>query len=179
MSHAKKNQLGILIAIIAVIGVTGLAVMYGQGQLNLGAVGVQPKKAAKVALTECPAGSKSQDKYCIFTLEPMEYYVIKDGDKFVIHGPKLTEIFTKNQWNFSEGTTMKGDAYSVVKFAFTMMELTFKPMERGGSIVPSFVFDRPTAEKIQGSRFVEVELQGSIKLRFNTFNIPDRDLNNQ
>lgn len=168
-----------MIAIIAIIGVTGLAVMYGQGQLNLGAVGVQPKKVAKVALTECPAGSKSQDKFCIFTLEPLEYYVIKDGVKFVIHGPRLTEIFTNNAWNISEGTTLKGDAYSATKFGFTMMEFTFRPMERGGNKVPSFSFDHPTAVKIQGSRFVEVELPDSVKLRFNTFNIPDKDLNNQ
>ncbi len=175
----SKSQLGIWIAIIAVISVTGLAVMYGQGQLNLGAVGVQPKKVSRVALTECPPGSKSQDKFCIFTLEPLEYYVTKDGDKFVIHGPKVTEIFTSNAWNFKEGTTFKGDAYSVAKFAFTMMDLTFKPTERGGEKIPSFVFDRTTAVKIQGSRFVEVELPDSVKLRFNTFNIPDKDLNNQ
>lgn len=175
----KKWPMGLWLSIFVIALVAIGAIMYGNGQLNFGALNMVPGKVARVANAECPNGSLKQDPYCVFTLEPLEYYVVKDGTNFDIYGPKVSELFTANSWNLAENATFSGAAYSVIKKSFTPITLTFKHITRDGETSPAFMFDYETAKKIQGSRFVEVVIQNSIKLRFNTFNIPDRTLNNE
>jgi hypothetical protein len=168
------------IAVIGVVVVGGLAVMYGNGQLNLGSLRAIPQKTTNVALAECPKDSVKENDSCVYTLEPLEYYVIKDNqNNFVIYGPRLTEIFTNNGWSFNNGSKFNGSAYSVAKSSVTPMLLTFNAIDKNGAKVPSFTFDYATAKNIQESHFVEVMSPNSIKIRFNNFNIPDKNLNNR
>jgi len=176
----QKHPLGLWIALGSIAVVTVVAVLYGQGKFNFGALNLQPaKKVAQVASTTCPNGSIKQDIFCIFDLEPLDYYVIKDGDSFVVYGPTVEKLFRDNSWNLKDGTTMKGDGYSVSKSGFVPMTLTYKIRIKNGQKAPSFVFDYATAQSIQGSRFIEIELPNSTKLRFDAFNIPDKNLNNR
>ncbi len=161
--------------------VTVFAILYGQGQLNFGALSLQPgtKKVSRVAEVQCPDTAVKETPYCVFNLDPLEYYVVKDGSNFLIYGPNVTDIFKSNNWNFVDGRVFNGAAYSIANSGFTDMKLNYKLADRNGKQVPAFVFDYSTAQKIQGSRFVEVALPNSIKIRFNTFNIPDKTLNNK
>lgn len=153
--------------------------MYGNGRLNLGALGVEPKKVARVAVLECPEDSTKIGEHCVYTFAPLEYYVIKDGANFLIYGPTVSEKFKEKGWTFHGDTSFKGAAYSVAKAGFTPINLTYKELERDGEKVPAFAFDYQTAQKIQGSRFVEMDLSTTVKIRFNMFNIPDKDLVNR
>lgn len=168
----KKNlSPWIWIAVVLVVVAAILAIIYGRGRLNLGAL-TQP--------ATCPNNSQPENSSCFYNLELLsDYYVSKDGSNFVISGPTLTQTFTANNWSFQEGTTFNAAAYSVVKTEFTPITLTFKFKNSGGKNIPSLVFDYPTAQKIQQSKFIEVSIQDPIKVRFIDFNIPDKTLHNQ
>lgn len=164
---------------LAVVALAIVGIVYGNGRLNLGSLTSQPvKKVARVAEVTCPTSTRTEGSYCVSTLEPLEYFVIKDGSNFVIYGSGIDDIFAANNWKFDE-RTFSGDSFSVAKSSFTPMVFNFKYIERDGVKEPAFVFDYTTAQNIQGSRFVEVELPDSFKIRFNTFNIPDKSLNNR
>ncbi len=174
-----RKNLFLVLGIIAVIVIGGLATLYGQGQLNLGALGIQPQKVSRVAAVECPGDATKISNSCVYTFEPLEYYVIKDGSNFVIYGPTVTEKFSEKGWSFNDGTQFNGAGYSVAKAGFVPMILTFKNFDRDGEKVPGFSFDYETAKSIQGSRFVEINLPAPTKIRFNMFNIPDPSLVNR
>lgn len=174
---AKKN-LFIALGVVAITVIAGLAILYGQGELNLGAFGIQTRKVSRVAV-DCPADANKINDFCVYTFEPLEYYVIKDGSSFVIYGPTVTDKFKEKGWNFNDGVEFNGAGYSVAKSGFIPMTLTFKNLDRDGEKVPGFGFDYETAKSIQGSRFVEVNLPAPTKIRFNMFNIPDPSLVNR
>ena len=181
----KKLSPIIWIGIIILLLGTIMAVLYGQGTLNIGSLtGLPQKKVSRVALTTCPDPSTKEGDFCVYNLQTLEYYVFKDitnkdNPVFVIYGPNVTKTFKSNNWNLLDGTTYKGTAYSLAKSAYFPMKLTYKLITRYGEQSPAFIFDYATAKTIQGSRYVEVELPNSIKIRFNSFNIPDKDLVNR
>lgn len=177
---AKKN-VALIVGTVVVVAVATTAILYGNGQLNFGAFNMAPeKKVARVAMVECAADALKQDNFCIYSFEPLEYYVIKDGSGFMIYGPTVTEKYNGHgTWNLKDGDTYNAGAYSVTKGTFTPFTTTFKLRDRDSEKVPSFSFDYEAAKNIQGSRFVEINLPNSVKLRFNTFNIPDKNLNNR
>lgn len=166
--------------IIAILGAALISILYGQGYLNLGALKFKPigQKAGQEAPTMvCPSKSVQEGPYCVFTLNPpLEYYTIKDGDNFVFYGPILTKRYSEMGLNYREGDIINSDAYSIVKGSFIPMQLTFKFKDSKGKQVPSFVFDYPTAEKVQGSRFVDAIVAPDRIIRFEKFNIPDPKL---
>ena len=176
----KKLSQWIWLAIIIIVIVSIISIIFGQGYLNLGALRFTTKgqKADQQAsYIKCPAKSVQEGPYCVFTLNPpLEYYTIKDGDNFLFYGPIVSKRYNDNGWNFKEGDIINGAAYSIVKNGFTPMTLTFKLIEKKGKLEPAFVFDYATAEKIQGSRFVDVTVAKDKIIRFEKFNIPDKNL---
>lgn len=128
---------------------------------------------------DCPKKSVQEGPYCVFTLNPpLEYYTIKDesGDGFLFYGPIVSRRFQENGWNFKEEDTINGTAYSIVKNEYIPITLTFKRIEKKEKLEPAFAFDYATAENIQGSRFVDVIVAPNRIIRFEKFNIPDKNL---
>ena len=168
----KKTRKWIwLILIVALLAVI-LTILYGEGYLNLGAFRWRfPVK--RVAEAVCKQGAAKEGNYCVYTLEPIQYYVMKDGSDYIIYGPNVTKALSDNNIKLSAGNMYNGSSYSLTRpVPFANLKLGYKLKDRNGESLPAFVIDKATADTLKGVRFVEIELQGMIKLRFNTFYLP-------
>jgi hypothetical protein len=170
----KPKSHAVLLAWIAVaLSAVLLVMVFGDGYLYQGALRWKPK-VRRVAQFTCLADANKEGNFCAYTLEPIEYFVMKDGENYVIYGAKggdkIAKILKDNNIELTQGHTYNASSYSLVRSPnYSAMMLGFK--FRDGS-VPAFTLDKATAATMKDVRFVEVELPRSVKIRFNTFYLP-------
>lgn len=174
MPKKRKSHAVFLAWIAAGLSVVLLAMVFGEGYLYEGALRWWPTvKVRRVAQVTCRSDAALEGKFCAYTLEPIEYFVMKDGDNFVIYGAKggdrINEVLTNNNIELTEGHTYNAFSYSLVRSPnYSPMTLGFKLRDGG----PAFTLDKATADTLKDVRFVEVELPRSVKIRFNSFYLP-------
>jgi hypothetical protein len=178
--HKKKISKWVLIAIGVVLFAAIVSILYGEGYLNLGALGVKVKRTTQ---TECKEGAEKEDKYCVYTLEPIQYFVMPDGSNYAIYGDNITKLFTDNKLVINDGYSLSAMSYSLVRPSpnttaqvatspFTTFNLGFKYTDKNGKKIPVITMDKATATRCKGARFVEVELPKMVKVRLNSFYLP-------
>ena len=175
----RKINAWLIIALIAVLITAILSLIFGQGELNMGAFKPPKTKVAretkKVAVVECPGRSESKDGYCIYTLErPLDYYIVKDGSNFVVYGPNLTQLYKDLNLDRTENTSLPVESYAISRSSFT-----FKNRNSNGENVPSLVLenlDQATIDNLKNVRFIEVKVAGQTKVRLNTFTLPTKEI---
>jgi hypothetical protein len=176
----KQNNKWLLIGLGVVLLTAVISIIYGQGYINLGAFGINVKRVAEAT---CKKGADLEDKYCVYNLEPIQYFVMKDGDNYVIYGDNITTLFQENALNIAEGSELSAISYSLMRPAvntktqiastpFSSLSLGFKTIDNKGHKIPAISMDNTTATRSQGARFVEVELPKMIKVRLNSFYLP-------
>jgi|WetSurMetagenome_2_1015567.scaffolds.fasta_scaffold36959_5 hypothetical protein len=166
----KKINIWIPIALVVVLLTATVSILYGEGYLNLGALGIKVKR---VAQTACKEGAEKEDKYCVYTLEPIQYFVMKNSGNYEIYGDTITKIIDENSINPGDGKTISATSYSLKKTTpFSSLDLAFRMKEKDGTQIPCLVLDGQTAENVRGARFVEVEMPKLVKIRLNSFYIP-------
>ncbi|HRY91286.1 MAG TPA: hypothetical protein P5229_03010 [Candidatus Gracilibacteria bacterium] len=155
----------LLIVLIALVII--LTMIYGKNILNMGKFPPE--------ISACPGDSMQEGPSCTFTLEPIYYYVKKSGQEFIIYGPKLNKIFEDNKYQIANDKDISAESYSLVsQTPFTTITLKYQDQQKNGEATPSFIFNKETAEKIKGARFVTVSIPDTnVKIRFNTFYIPE------
>ena len=170
----KRKSHAVLLAWIAVaLSAVLLVMVFGEGYLYEGALRWRPK-VRRVAQVTCLADANREGNFCAYTLEPIEYFVMKDGENYVIYGARgddrISKILADNNIELSQGNTYNAYSYSLVKSPnYSPMTLGFKYREGNA---PAFTLDKAKAETLKDTRFVEVELPRSVKIRFNSFYLP-------
>jgi len=176
----KKTSKWLLIGLGVVLLAAIVSILYGEGYLNLGALGVKVKR---VAQTVCKTGAEKEDKYCVYTLEPIQYFVMQDGANYSIYGDSITKLFTDNGLTVGEDKILSAMSYSLMRPAlntsgqvaaspFTSINLGFQYRDNKGTQIPSLTMDKATATRCKGARFVEIELPKMVKVRLNSFYLP-------
>jgi len=176
----KKNSKWLFIGLGVVLLAAVVSIMYGEGYVTLGALGV---KVRRVAQATCKDGADQEDKYCVYTLKPIQYFVMKDGDNYVIYGDNITKLFNDNSLTVTEGSNLSATSYSLMRptvntnvqiasTPFSSLNLGFKSISNKGATIPAITMDKATAVRSQGARFVEIELPKMIKVRLNSFYLP-------
>gem|GEM_PF-2898934 len=176
----KKTSKWLLIALGFVLFAAIISILFGEGYLNLGALGVKVKR---VAQTACQGAAVKEDKYCVYTLEPRQYWVMPDGKDYVIYGDNISNILTENSIVIEAGRIMAATSYSLMRTTpltttqvasspFSSLNLGFKYTSQDGSKFPSLTLSGATAKKVQGARFIEIELPKLVKIRLNSFYLP-------
>jgi len=172
---------GIAVALSAVL----LVMMYGESSLYQGALKWRPTyKVRRVAQVTCKSDASLEGRLCAYTLEPIQYFVMKDGENYIIYGPKETDptkitdpikkILTDNNIELNVGDNLYNAwSYSLLRAQNSVeMKMGFKFIERDGVQSPAFTIDAATAKTLTGVKSVEVELPRSVKIRFNSFYLP-------
>lgn len=196
----KKDKINIwLITALALLIITAILTMiFGEGMLNLGMIGVKIKRTAPItkvaqvaqvtAPATCPDGSFKEDVYCVYTLDlgNADYFVIKKGDNFIIYDSstnKMKGIFEQNGISINEGNANPAFIYTLLPLDkrpanFTQnISLIVGYYNAGEGSVPAFTLSAAAAESVQGSRSLVVDLQQkNIKIRFNNIRLPLKEI---
>lgn len=174
-----KNKINYwLIAALGILLITAILTMiFGEGALNLGALGVKVKRTANVAEVTCPSGSLNEMGFCTFTLNPMDYNVLKKGDSYVIYSTKLKEIMEQNAVSIKMDDVRLAKAFAPTTGYSDDFGLKFSSFDLNGEKLPAFTMDSSTAEKARDRRFVIIDLQQkNIKIRLNSFYLPAKEI---
>lgn len=185
----KKKSYAVALAGIAVALSTVLLVMvYGEGYFYQGALKWRPniKVRRQVAQVTCKKDANQEGKYCVYTLEPVQYFVMKDGENFIIYGPKMginpatglpdpdpiSKILLDNNIELNVGNNLYNAATYSITATTVDFKVGFKFLESDGVKRPTFVLDQAAAAALKDARSISVELPRSVKIRFNTIYLP-------
>jgi len=177
----KKKRLNtwLVIALILVLLTAVLTLIFGQGELNLGALKIPKSKVARVAFAECKGQAEQKDGFCIYTIDtPLDYYVTKEGSNFIIYGPQITQLYQDLNLDRTGGAVLPAETYSITDKSFSL-SLVYNERDGINGKEPSFVLENPdqgTIDQFKQVRFVEVQVSDQIKIRLNTFALPTREI---
>jgi len=169
---------GVAVALSAVL----LVMVYGEGYFYQGALKWRPniKVRRQIAQVTCKKDANQEGKYCVYTLEPVQYFVMKDGENLNIYGPKMdapkvdpiSQILLDNNIELNEGNNI----YNASTYSITATAVDFKVglkfLSNDGVRRPAFVLDPAAITALKDARSISVELPRSVKIRFNSIYLP-------